>query len=148
MNNENKYRVIILEQTDVIRNILSDFFNDRGYEVHAYSETTFCPLHLLPECRCSYEETCCDMMIVDVDNPEIDGLTFVENVRKKDCKCSHILLISSLWNQAHSQKALSLNCRVISKPFPVSSLVEWVTEAEAQINTKRHLRDWIFETKA
>jgi DNA-binding response OmpR family regulator len=146
MTSEIKYRVIILEQHEIIRDILCDFFHDRGYEVHAYPSPGFCPLHQLPSCRCGVEETCCDIMIIDMDLPEINGLQFISNLKEKDCKCGNVLLISSVWHHDMIAQAQELNCQVLAKPFGISTLIKQIAYFENNISSKRRLRNWIFET--
>jgi len=145
MTNEFRYRVIILEQHDIIRDILCDFFQDRGYEVHAYPSPDFCPLHQLPSCRCGQEETCCDIMIIDMNLPKINGLQFISNLKEKDCKCRNVLLISSDWHHDMIAHAHELNCQVLAKPFGISSLIKQINSFENNISSKRRLRNWIFE---
>ena len=52
MDRNGKLRIILLDDNDAIREVLTELLTHKGYEVYAFSKPTICPLMRLPECRC------------------------------------------------------------------------------------------------
>jgi DNA-binding response OmpR family regulator len=142
---EKQYRAVLIESHYVIRTILTDFLTDRGYEVHSYDNPKLCPLNDSIDCRCSDRETCCDLIVIDIDLPVINGLELVQNIKEKSCKCPNVLLISDVWPPDRHQEAQRLNCKTLTKPFEMQQLIDIVSEFETRIMASRELRNWIFE---
>ena len=86
MKKGRKYRAILIEDDEILRNTLIEILSYKGYDVFAFSNPTICPLQKSPECRCSNLQTCTDIIISDLDMPGMNGLTFIENQKEKDCK--------------------------------------------------------------
>jgi CheY-like chemotaxis protein len=136
-------RVLLLEDNVSILKLLTELLEDRGYEVLGFSNPAICPLQMIPECRCGENQRCTDIIISDLQMPAITGLTFIENQRKKSCKCKHVALISAYWTDEDLAKAQSLNCKTFTKPFFFQKLDEWLDEVEATIDPGRELCNWV-----
>ena len=145
MNPSFKFRVILLEDNDAIRLLLSEIFSDRGYEIFAFSTPAICPLQLVPDCRCNVNETCTDMIVSDLDMPQITGLNFIDNQKKKNCKCKHVALISGSWTEQDLSLAHGLGCKTFIKTSDFKEFYEWLDEVEKSIEPTRELRDWFQE---
>ena len=71
MNKTIQLRVILLEDNKSILTLLKECFSDRGYEIFAFSDPSICPLQLIPECRCTENQTCTDVIVSDLNMPVI-----------------------------------------------------------------------------
>jgi len=137
---EMKLRVIILEDNDAIRNLLSVILEERGYEIHSFNSPAICPLQITPECRCRGEQACVDVIISDLDMPAVTGLEFIENQKRKHCKCRHIALMSGNLTDAVIRQAKGLECKTFAKPFNLSDIIEWLENVEASLSWRTGLK--------
>ena len=142
MSPDLKLRVVLIEDNKAIRRLLSEIFDDRGYEIFGFSNPAICPLQMLPECRCDPNQTCTDMIVSDLNMPNITGLRFVENQKKKNCKCQHVVLMSGNWTEQDLLRAHELGCKTLAKPFTFQELYEWLDEVERSIEPTRELCHW------
>ncbi len=89
-----RLRIILLDDNEVILSVLSEILVHRGYEVFSFSDPSICPLQITPECRCNANQTCTDIIISDLDMPNMTGLGFIENQKKEKLQmstcCSHV----------------------------------------------------------
>ena len=140
-----KRRVFIFDDNTLIRTLLEMALEDRGYEVFAFASPVLCPFHPLPDCQCPEGQTCTDVIISDLDMPEVRGLEFVEAQRKKKCKCQHIALISGGWSEPEQVRARQLGCEVFSKPAQMVQIHQWLDAIEETIDPGRKLFDKFLE---
>ena len=145
MNPTLKFRVILLEDNNSVRFLFSEIFADRGYEIFAFSTPAICPLQMIPECRCDVNQTCTDIIVSDLDMPQMTGLSFIENQKKKNCKCEHVALISGSWTEQDLLLAHELGCKVFIKSSNFEEFHEWLGEVEKSIEPTRELRNWFQE---
>jgi CheY-like chemotaxis protein len=139
---ETNLRIILLEDTEAIRSSMTKMLRNRGFEVFSFSNPSICPLQLEPECRCDETQTCTDIIVSDMDMPEMTGLTFIENQRRKNCKCQHVALMSGLWTEENLEHAQELDCKVFVKPFPFDDLIEWISKIQKDVKPSRKLCMW------
>jgi len=137
-----KFRIILLDDDDGVRSVLSEILANRGYEVFPFSSPAICPLQMMPECRCNVNQTCTDIIISDLDMPNMTGLDFIENQKKKNCKCQHVVLMSGNWTEQDLLRAHELGCKTFAKPFPFEEFYEWLDEVERSIESTRELCNW------
>ena len=71
MHSNSKLRIILLDDSDAIRTVLAELLRRRGYEVFTFSKPTICPLQILPECRCTPDQAFTDVILTDVNMPEM-----------------------------------------------------------------------------
>ena len=71
-------RAIVFEDNESIGYMLKRVLEDRGYEVLVYTDPSKCPLQHSHECQCNEMQACCDIMISDIDMPNVSGLEYVE----------------------------------------------------------------------
>lgn len=145
MNPVSRLRVILLEDNKALRNLFSEIFADREYETFVFSTPAICPLQLMPECRCNVNETCTDMIVSDLDMPQISGLSFIETQRKKKCKCKHVAIISARWTEQDLALAHKLDCKTFTKSSNFEEFYKWLDEVEKSIEPTRILRNWFQE---
>ena len=140
-----KIRILLLEDTEAIRNSLAKILTHRGYEVYSFSNPMICPLQILPDCRCNGNQTCTDIIVSDMDMPCMTGLNFIENQRRKNCKCEHVVLMSSYWKEEDLWRAQELGCKILTKPFSIQEFSDWIDEVERNIDPSRELLSWFKE---
>ena len=68
------------------------------------------------------------------------GLRFIQNQRKKNCKCKHVAMISADWTDEDLALARQLGCKIFTKPLFFDELDKWLDSGEYGIDPKRELR--------
>ena len=142
---QNRIRIILLEDNDANRKLLCRLFDRRGYEVFAFPTPAVCPLQRLPECRCDGNERCADIILSDLDMPLVTGLQFIENQKQKNCKVVHAAIMSGNWQEDAVLKARELGCKIFHKPFEIREINDWLDEIDNSTNLERRLTDWLKE---
>ena len=122
--------VYILEDEYSLRSTLKDFLTQNGYEVHAYSNPSFCPLADISSCTCNKQTPCADFIITDINMPGMSGLKFIEIQKEKGCKVPHIAVMSATWSESQYQRAGDLGCKVFEKPFGLNDPIYWMKSCE------------------
>jgi CheY-like chemotaxis protein len=134
-----RFRTILCEDNELVREILSFIFQERGHEVYSYEDAGDCPLNSCSECKSNPKRFCADLIISDVSMPKVDGLKFVENLKNNQCKIKNIALVSGYWTDKSIAKARELDCAVFHKPVLPEKLFEWIVTCERDIDSKRIL---------
>ena len=134
-----KYRSILCEDNEAIREILNYALQKRGHEVFSYEDAGACPLNYCTESKCDQINPCADILISDLSMPKVDGLEFVENLQKNGCKIKNIALVSGYWTEKSIAKAKDLGCAVFHKPVAPEKLFEWIDACEKDIDPQRVL---------
>ena len=134
-----KYRTILCEDNESVREIFKFILDERGYEVFSFEDAGDCPLNSLTECKCNHVNPCLDIIISDVSMPKVSGLEFVENLRKIGCKIKNIALVSGYWTEKDITRAKEIGCTVFHKPLKTEVLDEWLDNCEKNIDPQRVL---------
>jgi len=135
-------RVLIFDDDPSIRQMLWAVCDRRGYEVVTFPDPGLCPLHAKDRCPCEPAMTCSDMIISDLDMPNVKGLDFLETLLGKGCRCRHIALVSGSWSASDIGRARDLGCKLFAKPFHLSQITEWLEQVERELSPSRKLHDW------
>ena len=138
-------RAFVLDDEEMLRELLRQVLEDRGYEVLTFANPGLCPLYKEGKCRCRIGEACGDIIISDVSMPNVSGLEFVERQKKMECKIKKVALMSGRWSEPDVEKAKSLGCTVFQKPFSLAEIEKWLDECENRIAPERILTDWFKE---
>jgi hypothetical protein len=67
--------------------------------------------------------TCADIILSDLNMPQVQGLNFVETLVAKGCVVPHIALMSGEWSDADETRAARLGGRLFRKPFSLDITV-------------------------
>jgi len=132
-------RAFVFEDNDTLRSMIVSILESRGYEVMSYSEPSLCPMSLDRECPCPLEHACADIIITDINMPNMTGLEFLENRKKNGCKVQNRAVMSGRWTDEELDEARGLGCQVFEKPFRFRDLFEWLDECEKKVDPKRRL---------
>ena len=93
-------RAIVIDDDKSLRTAISSILKKRGYEVHAYPEPSLCPIYLNFACHCPVEHACTNIIVIDVNLPNMAGLEFIESQRAHGCKVQNIAVMSAVWKEA------------------------------------------------
>jgi len=137
-----RIRVFVFDDDQTIRSILWRLLDGRGYEVFTFPDPAFCPLHLATGCPCPEDQACADIIISDINMPNVTGLEFVENQMKKGCKVKNVALMSGAWSDSDLEYARRLGCQALHKPFTLEEINTWLDVCEKKIDPNRVLSDW------
>ncbi len=74
--------------------------------------------------------------------PNMTGLEFIENQRKKGCKVPCMAIMSGSWTDAELEQAESLDCNLFRKPFGIDVINRYLDECEIRIVPDRTLSDF------
>jgi len=77
----------------------------------------------------------------------MDGIRFIENVKKKNCKCRHVAVMSDNLNAEAMYQAVKLGCSAFEKPLDREALFNWLDNIERTGQYSRKLCDWFKETQ-
>lgn len=120
--------VLILDDDPFVLSLLKTAFEKRGYNVLTYTNPDQCPLYCSLSCHCTlFKNGCPDVILSDVNMPHVNGVKLIEELKRKNCKCIKIGLMSGDWSDADIEKAARWDVAVFSKPFELSALLSWVS---------------------
>ncbi len=137
-----RLRAIIFDDNPQIRHLLLLLCDRRGYETLAFSDPGLCPLHALETCPCAAGITCADLILCDLNMPQVQGLDFVEALLAKRCGVRHFALMSGGWSAADIARARRLGCHLFAKPFAIAEIDAWLDRVESQVAPDRGLLQW------
>jgi DNA-binding response OmpR family regulator len=105
---------LLLEDDTILQEIIAEFLQERGYEVDSFVDGQ--------SALDSIEKKKYDMLLLDVNVPEIDGFEIVEYLR--DIKnTTPVIFITSLTSVKYLQKAFDIGANdYLKKPFDLDEL--------------------------
>ena len=137
-----RFRAIIFDDDQQIRDLLEQILALRGYEVRSFADPTFCSFHIEAACQCTLTEACADFIISDMNMMVVRGLDFLENQLKKGCKIRRMALISGSWTESELKAADRIGCKTFRKPFTLDEINQWLDACEKENSPERHLKHW------
>jgi DNA-binding response OmpR family regulator len=121
--------ILLLDDDPLILSLLKGAFVKWGYNVSAYTNPRLCPAFCAEGCPCTLAGNGCpDLVLTDVNMPGVNGVTFVEELVRKGCRCRKIGMMSGDWSEPHIRRANELGASIFSKPFHIPSLYVWALE--------------------
>lgn len=132
-------KAVVLDDEYAIRTLICDILKERGYEVHVSSEPFFSPIFLESKCSCPVEIPCANVIITDINMPDMTGLEFIEHQKINGCKVQNIAVMSGRWTEEELQHAKSLGCRTFKKPFRIDELKTWLDSCEKTLDSDNRL---------
>jgi len=135
------FRAIVIDDMDFCRNLLTEFLEDRGYEVISFADITSCPLFPPRDTPCPKQSACADFLLTDNRMPHMQGLDFLELQATGEChiKTFGKAIFSAHWSQEELAKAEQLGCKSFQKPYDLAALRRWLDEQETLIPPDRIL---------
>lgn len=134
-------RVVLIDDDERVRSLVTDVLEDRGHRVFAFPEPFHCPILLSEKCRCPEDWQCSDLFITDLQMPGMSGLDFIENQLNFGCRglTASTAVMSGGWTDGELERARRLGCRTFHKPFDLGEFISWVEACEKRINPLRGL---------
>ena len=122
-------KLMLIEDEEDLRSSLERILKREVLEVHTFSNA----LSALE----SYEQIRPDVILTDIQMPDMDGLTMLEHIRKID-KYIPVIVISAFSDIDYFQKAISLHAyNYLVKPINIETLLELLEK----INNAKELRE-------
>ncbi|MEH2256553.1 response regulator [Nostoc sp.] len=115
-------RILLVEDHDLNRMLLSDYLSYCGYEVQSLSEGS--------AFFSTIEKFEPDLMLLDLKLPDIDGYSLLKQVQQKpDVSKIPIIVVSAFAFKADQELALSLGaCSYFVKPLKLKDLIFAIEE--------------------
>lgn len=111
--NRNKYKILIIEDEENIRNFVKTMLHAHGYQVLCAGKGE--------SGRMLFESHGPDLVILDLGLPDMDGIQFIKDVREKSKV--PILVLSARTNEMDKVEALDLGANdYVTKPFGTAEL--------------------------
>lgn len=129
MMNNNKYKILVIEDEENINNLLKALLETNGYQV-------------ITAKNCQNGEMMFtshrpDLVILDLGLPDFDGMTFLKDVRKQSL--TPIIVLSARSEDSDKVRALDIGANdYITKPF---SSAELVARVRSTLRNARHSAD-------
>lgn len=102
-------KIIIVDDTEEIREVLNVYFSDKGHFCAEACNGTQA-LQIMNDEKF-------DMVITDIHMPDMDGITFIEELSKKECSCPVMLMTGDPIIDSR-EKAVRIGAQgYIGKPF-------------------------------
>lgn len=136
-----KVRAIVFDDNYVLRTVISDILKDRGYEVFDSSEPGFCHTFLESKCTYSGKYICANIVITDLNMPNMSGLEFIEYQKSMGCNIPNIAVMSAGWTENELARAEKHGCHTFNKPFRINELKKWLDTCEDNLNLNCKLSD-------
>jgi two-component system chemotaxis response regulator CheY len=119
MNNGDNFRVLIVDDSQVMREMISDILKGQGFEVAGEAKDGL-------EALDQYKKLKPDIVTMDVVMPKEHGIDAVKKIIAVD-KNARIIIISGLYQKTLVMEALEAGASdYVIKPFEPSELVETV----------------------
>jgi CheY-like chemotaxis protein len=127
-------KAVILDDDPVVLRVLGALFERTGYQVLLYESPLACPLYTTPTCSCWLQTSCpdCpDIIISDVDMPQVNGVTFIETLFIKGCKCRNIALLSGKGLSAEDMgRVATIGSQLFLKPLVFAEFESWLSRQD------------------
>lgn len=129
MVNNNKYKILVIEDEENINNLLKALLETNGYQVISAKDCQSGQMLFA-----SYRP---DLVILDLGLPDFDGITFLSEVRKDSL--TPIIVLSARAEERDKVGALDIGANdYITKPF---SAAELVARVRSTLRNSRHSSD-------
>lgn len=134
-------RIFVIDDEECIRDTFRWHLEELGHEVVTAATPRVCDAYRNHDCQ--RELPCGDMLIIDYNLPKMNGLDFVEKMRRHGCigMLHKVMLLSGSPTEIDMGRAERLGCDVREKPLRLHELEAWVEESARDIPADRLLID-------
>ena len=108
-------RAMLFEDDQRVRTFVERILKSKQCEVISYKDPGLCPLQSAHDCQCSGNERCTDIILTDVDMPNVSGIDLIESQIAKGCRAQSIAIMYGSWSDENRERAESLGCTVFLK---------------------------------
>lgn len=119
-------RILVLEDDADVRHLLRTTLQRMGHQVFDYPAPESSPFY--PECPCSSERTCVDVIITDQHMYAVTGLAFLSHLELHGCRVptDRMALFTAGLTPMEREHARRLQCQVFGKPMDFRRLTNWI----------------------
>jgi len=122
---ENKLRVLVLDDEPIVCKRLQPALEKLGFEVDTFTQSV--------EAMHQVQKSAYDIVITDLKMKEIDGMRFLEEVKKQRPQTEVIVITGFATMETAKQSFQKGVFDFIAKPFKLSEIQDVVTRAAAKI---------------
>ena len=126
---ENKLRVLVLDDEPIVCKRLQPALEKLGFAVDTFTQSV--------EAMHQVQQSAYDIVITDLKMKEIDGMRFLEEVKKRRPQTEVIVITGFATMETAKQSFQKGVFDFIAKPFKLSEIQEVVTRAAAKIRGAR-----------
>ncbi len=134
-------RAIVIEDDYSLRTLIDNVLTDRGYEVRDSSGPCLSSIFLDSKCSCPVGTHCTNIIITDINMPDMTGLEFIEHQKRNECKVQNIAVMSGGWTDEKIKHAKKLCCHIFEKPFKIDEIEKWLDGCERKSDPHNKLSD-------
>ena len=122
---ENKLRVLVLDDEPIVCKRLQPALEKLGFEVDTFTQSV--------EAMHQVQQSAYDIVITDLKMKEVDGMRFLEEVKKQRPQTEVIVITGFATMETAEQSFQKGVFDFIAKPFKLSEIQDVVTRAAAKI---------------
>ncbi len=122
---ENKLRVLVLDDEPIVCKRLQPALEKLGFEVDTFTQSV--------EAMHQVQQSAYDIVITDLKMKEVDGMRFLEEVKKQHPETEVIVITGFATMETAKQSFQKGVFDFIAKPFKLSEIQDVVTRAAAKI---------------
>jgi DNA-binding NtrC family response regulator len=122
---ENKLRVLVLDDEPIVCKRLQPALEKLGFAVDTFTQSV--------EAMHQVQQTAYDIVITDLKMKEIDGMRFLEEVKKQRPQTEVIVITGFATMETAKQSFQKGVFDFIAKPFKLSEIQDVVTRAATKI---------------
>lgn len=137
-------RIIIIDDDSNVCAVLTNIFNEWGYHAVMYSKSVISSEFMKNECQCSKHHLCADIIMFDINMPDMTGLELIDKLKQNGCKVENFAVMSGAWSDKDMENAGRLGCRAFTKPFHIKNvddIKDWIDKCNARISPGRQLTE-------
>ena len=121
---ENKLRVLVLDDEPIVCKRLQPALEKLGFEVDTFTQSV--------EAMHQVQQSAYDIVITDLKMKEVDGMRFLEEVKKQRPQTEVIVITGFATMETAKQSFQKGVFDFIAKPFKLSEIQDVVTRAAAK----------------
>jgi len=134
-------KAVILDNDPLSLSLLANTLHHSGYEVLTYSNPMACPLYSHKACPCKIDLSCPSIIISAYNMPVVNGVEFIEALRRNGCRSAHIALLSShMIPMEMLERASKMDVKFFAKPLHRSQIEDWLNRMKFHPLPKRKPR--------
>jgi DNA-binding NtrC family response regulator len=122
---ENKLRILVLDDEPIVCKRLQPALEKLGFEVDTFTQSV--------EAMHQVQQSVYDIVITDLKMKEVDGMRFLEEVKKQHPETEVIVITGFATMETAKQSFQKGVFDFIAKPFKLSEIQDVVTRAAAKI---------------
>lgn len=123
-------RILVAEDDAGIRRVITMWLERQGHEVRSLSNGR----EALEACVADTP----DVLISDVNMPELDGIQMIEQLSAQGRAPRGVIVLTSRWDHAQiGERLAGLNAHVLPKPFSPARLAELVENITSALGGSR-----------